>query len=69
MKYNLILLTFLFSCTINTTKLENRTPYNSTGFAYIFNYDDFEEKIIKGKLDNSQIQISHNRLNIGTLKL
>ncbi len=67
MKYNLILLTFLFSCTINTTKLENRTPYNSTGFAYIFNYDDFEKKIIKGKLDNSQIQISHNRLNIGTL--
>ena len=67
MKYNLILLTFLFSCTINTTKLENRTPYNSTGFAYIFNYDDFEKKIIRGKLDNSQIQISHNRLNIGTL--
>ena len=67
MKYNLLIIIFLTSCTVNTTKLENRIPYNSKGFAYIYNEQDFENKIIKGKLDNSKLQISHKDLKNYTL--
>ena len=49
------------------TKLENRSPYNSKGFAYIYNELDFEEKIIKGKLDNSKLEVSHKSLKVNTL--
>ena len=63
----LFIILFLFSCTTNTTKLENRSPYNSTGFAYIFNDKDYVDKIINGKLDNTKLQISHSKLKAGTL--
>ena len=63
----LLIILFLFSCTTNTTKLENRSPYNSTGFAYIFNEKDYNDKIINGKLDNTKLQISHSKLKLGTL--
>ena len=63
----LFIILFLFSCTTNTTKLENRSPYNSTGFAYIFNDKDYADKIINGKLDNTKLQISHSKLKAGTL--
>ena len=58
---------FFFSCTINSTKIENRIPYNTQGFAYIFNEQDHQSKIIGGKLDNSELQISINKLKIGAL--
>ena len=68
MKYNILFIIFFFtSCTINTTKLENRTPYNSKGFAYIYNEKHYEDKIIKGKLDNDQLQVSHKGLKPNTL--
>ena len=57
---------FLFSCT-STSKLNKKTPYNSSGFAYIYNDSDYENKIIKGKLDNSKLQISSNVLKINSL--
>ena len=43
-------------------ELKNKKPYNTQGFAYIFNEKDFENKIIKGRLDNSKLQISHQNL-------
>ena len=47
MKFNiLIFLFFLGSCSPYYTKLDNRKPYNSTGFAYIYNKQDFENNII-----------------------
>ena len=55
------------SCSINYTKLDNRKPYNSTGFAYIYNDGDYEAKIISKKLVNSELQISHKDLRPGTL--
>ena len=68
MKFNfLILLFYLTSCSQHYTKLENRSPYNSTGFAYIYNEDDYKNKKIKKKLDNQLLQISHKDLKIGTL--
>ena len=62
----LLLFFFVYSCTA-TTKFENRVPYNSKGFAYIYNDRDVKDKIIKGKLDNKQLQVSHNQLRNNTL--
>ena len=56
----------MVSCTAHTTKIDNRIPYNSKGFAYIFNENDFNEKLIKGKLDNSKFQISNKNLKVGS---
>merc|ERR1711966_213957 len=68
MKFRLlIVLFFLESCSPNHTKIDNRKPYNSTGFAYIFNESDYENKIIKKKLNNDQLEISHSDLKIGSL--
>ena len=63
----LILFFFLFSCSSNYTKLDNRKPYNSTGLAYIYNENDYLNKIIKKKLNNNLMQISHKDLKPGTL--
>ena len=68
MKYKIIIVFLVFySCTINNTKIDNRIPYSSKGFAYIYNDEDFKNNIIKGKLDNSLMQVSHSNLNNNTL--
>ena len=68
MKFNIIFIfIFLTSCTTNVTKLENRSPYNSKGFAYIYNDQDYETKIISSKLDNSKEQVSVYNLKINSL--
>jgi len=68
MKFNFfILLFFTLSCTAHYTKLDNRKPYNSTGFAYIYNEYDYENKKINKKLNNELLQISHKDLKTGTL--
>ena len=68
MKYKLIvLLFFLTSCTQNYSKSELRKPFSSKGFAYIYNDEDFLNKVIKRKLDNNLLQIAHNRLRPGSL--
>ena len=68
MKYSFLLcVILLFSCSSNTTKLENRSPYSSKGFAFIYNDADYNNKIISGKLDNEELQISHSKLSNNTL--
>ena len=68
MKFNIIFIfIFLTSCATNVTKLENRSPYNSKGFAYIYNDQDYETKIISSKLDNSKEQVSVYNLKINSL--
>ena len=48
MKYKIFLiLFFLVSCTTNFTKNDNRVPFNTKGFAYIYNKQDYQNKIIK----------------------
>ena len=47
-KYLTVLL-ILFSCSTHYTKFENRKSYNSKGFAYIYNENDYELKVIKNK--------------------
>ena len=48
------------------TKINNKVPLNSKGFALVYNDLDFQNKLIKGKLDNSKLQISHNSLSLST---
>ena len=58
---------FLFSCSPHLTTINLKKPYTATGFAYIYNDFDFNEKIIKGKMKNEIMQISHQNLKTGTL--
>ena len=68
MKYKIILILFLFSsCSPQMTTLNLKVPYSTKGFAYIYNENDFEEKIIKGIMNNEIMQISHQQLKTGTL--
>ena len=64
---NLIFFILLFGCVPNVTKFENREPLNSKGFAYIFEENKIDEKVFKGKLDNTEIQVSHNTLKPNSL--
>jgi len=68
MKFNLVLIFFLIiSCGPHLKTLNQNQPYSSKGFAYVYNNDDFEKKIIKGKMNNEVLQISHQNLKTGTL--
>jgi len=66
-KFLLIFFVFLFSCSAHLNTINSKKPYTSTGFAYIYNDFDFDEKIIKGKMNNEIMQISHQNLKTGTL--
>ncbi len=46
----LILLIFLASCAQNYSKSNVKKQFNSKGFAYIYNHEDYEKKIIKKKI-------------------
>ncbi len=63
----IILFFFFFSCTSNLTTLNIKEPYSATGFAYIYNDFDYKQKIIKGKMNDEIMQISHQNLKTGTL--
>ena len=68
MKFRIFFLSFLFlSCSPQLTTLNQKETYTATGFAYIYNNNDFNEKIIKGKMNNNIMQISHQNLKTGTL--
>ena len=68
MKFNLIIiLFFVSSCAQNLPKLDQKKSYTAKGFAYIFNDVDYENKIIKGKLNNEIMEISQQNLKTGTL--
>ena len=54
------------SCSSELTTL-NQKPYLVKGFAYIYNDNDYNEKIIKVKINNSILQVSHQNLKTGTL--
>ena len=68
MKFKYIFfLILIFSCTSNYTKLDNRAPFNSKGFALIYSDSDYENKIVGHKLDNTKLQVSHNSLKQNSL--
>ena len=67
MKYSFILFFFLISCSPQLTTINQKKPYSAKGIAYIYNDNDFYQKIIKGKMNNDKMQISHQYLKTGTL--
>ena len=67
MKFRLIIIFFVLSCSPQLSTLNQKKPYTAKGFAYIYNDLDFNEKIIKGRMNNDLIQISHQNLRTGTL--
>ncbi len=68
MKFNfIIILLFIFSCSSQFHTIKQKKPYVAKGFAYIYNDFDFNQKIIKNKMNNEIMQISHQYLKTGTL--
>ena len=68
MKYSLFFLIFLLvSCSQNLNTLNKKKIYTAKGFAYVYNDYDSGKKIIKGKMNNDKMQISHQNLRVGTL--
>lgn len=68
MKFSLIFLCFLiFSCSSHLTTLNKKESYASKGLALIYSDNDFKEKIIKGRMNNNIMQISHQFIKTGTL--
>ena len=59
MKYKLILLLFVVSCSNYSSNVAKKSGYSSSGFAYI-------EKNSLLNLDNDKFFISHNKLKAGT---
>ena len=68
MKFKLIIFIFLvISCSPQFKTFNHKKPYAATGFAYVYNDYDFQNKNIFGKLNNEKLQISHQNLRTGTL--
>ena len=65
-KYFLIFL-LLYSCTPVSSSNYEKSTYNAKGFAYIYSLKDFENKIIKKKINSDEFIISNNRVRRGTL--
>ena len=62
-----LVLIFILSCSPQLTTLNLKQPYTAKGFAYIYNENDFNDKIISKKMNNNIMQISHQNLKTGTL--
>ena len=63
----LVFFFFIISCSPYNISSDTRIPYNTTGFAYIYNVNDFTNKLVGKKLDNSIMKISHRDLKAGSL--
>ena len=57
----------ILSCDTQLSTVNLKQPYTAKGFAYIYKDSDFKNKIIKGKMNNEILQISHQNLKTGTL--
>ncbi len=68
MKFKLLILTFLFcSCTTISTNNYKKSSFHSKGFAYIYNENDYDMKLINKKVDPNKVLIGHNLLKTGSL--
>ena len=68
MKYSLIFLYFvIISCTQNSVNSADKGTFSSKGFAYVYNDNDYENKTIKGRLDNEKFQVAHYSIRPGAL--
>ena len=61
MRFSIIFFIFILtSCSSGTLQKNKIDPYTSSGFALIYNEKDYENKIISGKLKESELEIAHN---------
>ena len=69
MKFKLFVLIIFFTSCIQggVNSPRSKVFFNSKGLAYIYSNEDYENKIIKKKLDNSLPQVAHNQLRPGSL--
>ena len=68
MKFKLLFFfLFIFSFFLQSKTLNQKKLYSAIVFAYVNNNYYFQNKIIKGKLNNEKLQISHQNLKTGTL--
>ena len=68
MKFSLtIIFFFILSCSPHVINANKNKPYTAKGFAIIYNDYDYEQKIIKSKMNNEIFQISNQNLKIGSL--
>ena len=67
MKYKILIFLLLVACSTDFTNNLSKTPYISSGFAYIYNDTDYTNKVIKKKFDNDKFMVGHDRLPVGTL--
>ena len=63
----LIIFIFLVSCIQSNYNSNTKIAFSAKGFAYIYSDKDFNDKIIKKKLDNNSFLISHKSLKSGAL--
>lgn len=52
----------LASCSNGTLQKSTIDPYSSSGFALIYNEEDYDQKIISAKLKNSELEIAHRSI-------
>ena len=68
MRFRFLFLFFLtFSCSKDLITYNQKKVYSAKGFAYIYQDQDFNKKIIKGKMNSDMMQISHQNLKTGSL--
>ena len=68
MKFKLIFtFFFILSCDPQFSSVNPKKPYTAKGFAYIYNDHDFENKIIKRKMNNDEMSISQQNIKTGAL--
>ena len=65
MKFKILFLFLLISCA-PLKQNQNTTLYESKGFAYLYNQNDFDKKFIKKRFNNENFEIGHNFLNTGS---
>ena len=66
MKFKIFTFLFFLCSCVNPQSSGNKKPYISSGFAYIYNFSDYEKKIISNKFDESHRIVSHHKLKSGT---
>ena len=69
MKFKFFFLIFFLinNCANNTISYNKKAPFNTTGFAYIYNENDYNNKIVSSKFDTNSLIVAHNILSAGKL--
>ena len=66
MNYKIFFFIFIVACVPSNNQV-GKQSFNAKGFAYIYNIDDYNKKVITKKFDNDKIVASHHYLKVGTL--